>query len=142
MYDLLHNLTFISITMAIAIFLLTNLLKLPIKAVTKHIKNETTRKRVNSVIYILPFALGVIFDIVYCTEYLNCAYSIVRGLGYGTSAIALYHAIEQNFKIKVDNPYDTAEGKKAVETIEKITQDGKIDENDMSAVKDFWEAVK
>lgn len=139
---LLHNLTFINIAMAFVVFLLTNLLKMPIKALTVKIKNEKIRKRVNSVIYIIPFALGVIFDILYCKYYLNFPYSIIRGLGYGTAAITLYHTIEQNFKIKVDNPFKTKEGKAALEMVEKVTADGKVDENDVSAVKDFWEAVK
>lgn len=142
MENLLHNVAFINIVMAIGIFLLTNLLKMPIKALTGKIKNEKIRKRVNSVIYIIPFALGIILDIVYCTYLIGCPYSIVRGLGYGTTSVTLYHGIEQNFKIKVDNPFKTKEGKAALEMVEKVTADGKVDENDVSAVKDFWEAVK
>ena len=139
---LLHNMTFIYCAMALVIFFITNLLKLPIKMLTGKIKSETIRKRVNTIIYLIPFALGIILDFVYCTYYLNCAYSIIRGLTYGTASISLYHGIEQNFKIKVDNPYETEEGKAALEMVEKVKKDGQITMEDVPAVKDFWDAVK
>lgn len=139
---LLHNMTFIYCAMALVIFLITNLLKLPIKMLTGKIKSETIRKRVNTIIYLIPFALGIILDFVYCTYYLKCAYSVIRGLTYGTASISLYHGIEQNFKIKVDNPYETEEGKAALEMVEKVKEDGQITKEDVPAVKDFWDAVK
>jgi predicted neutral ceramidase superfamily lipid hydrolase len=142
METLLHNESVIYIAMVITVFLLTNVLKMPIKVLTGKIKTEKIRKRVNTIIFVLPFILGIALDIFYCIYYLHTEFSIIRGLGYGTSAIALYHGIEQNFKIKTDNPYNTEQGKKAVELVNKITEDGKIDENDMSAVKEFWDAVK
>lgn len=142
MDEILHNMTYVYIAMAIIIFLLTNVLKLPIKVVTGKIKNEKIRKRVNTIIYLIPFALGIGFDILYSTYYLNEAYSIIRGLGYGTASITAYHGFEQNFKIKTNNPYETGEGKAVVELVETITADGKIDKEDISAVQNFWDAVK
>jgi hypothetical protein len=142
MEAILHNMTYVYIAMAVVVFLLTNVLKLPIKALTHHIKNEKIRKRVNTVIYLIPFALGIAFDFVYSMYFLEGAYSIIRGLGYGTASITLYHGFEQNFKIKVDNPYESDEGQAVLGLVETITEDGKIDKQDVDAVKEFWDAVK
>jgi uncharacterized membrane protein YagU involved in acid resistance len=143
MEEILHNMSYISFVMPIIIFLITNVLKLPIKALTtKLISNETTKKRVNTIICIIPFALGIVFEIVYCTHYLNEAYSIIRGLNYGTNTILLYHIFEHNFKTKIYNPFETEQGQEVMELVEEITADGKIDEKDMDAIQKFWDSVK
>lgn len=141
-FELLKNDYFVWCAMAVIIFALTQVLKLPIKACTKHIKNERVRRMVNATILIIPFALGVFADFLYSTYYLQTAFTVITGLGYGTAGISLYGAIERFFKVKTDNPYETEAGKAVTELVEEISKDGKVDGNDKHAVADFWNKVK
>lgn len=141
-FELLKNDYFVWCAMAVIIFALTQVLKLPIKACTKHIKNERVRRMVNATILLIPFALGVLADFLYSTYYLQTAFTVITGLGYGTAGISLYGAIERFFKVKTDNPYETETGKAVTELVNEISKDGKVDENDKHAVKDFWDKVK
>lgn len=139
--EILNNECAVWCGMAVIIFALTQVLKLPIKACTKHIKNERVRKIANSTILLIPFALGVLCDFLYQTYYLHGAFSVVTGLGYGTAGISLYGVIERFFKVKISNPYESEEGKAVIELAENVSKDGKVDENDKHAVKDFWDKV-
>lgn len=141
LHDILHNSYFIWCTMAIIIFAVTQLLKLPIKYFTKRIKNERKRKIVNATILLIPFALGIILDFLYSTYYLHEAFNVIVGLGYGTAGISLYSIIERTFKVKINNPYDSAEGKAVTELVDDITADGKVDASDSSAVQDFLDKI-
>ncbi len=147
LHELLHNGTFVWCAMAVIIFVLTQGLKQFIKLGTKHIKNERTRKIVNTTILLIPFGLGILLDFVYSTYYLQQTFSIMTGLGYGTASISLYAAIERGFKdktkttVKIENPYDTEEGKAVTELIENITADGKVDSADKTAVEEFLEKL-
>ena len=141
-HKLLNNEYFVWCAMAVIIFALTQVLKLPIKACTKHIKNERVRRMVNATILLIPFALGVLVDFLYSTYYLHAAFSVITGLGYGTAGISLYGAIERFFKVKTDNPYETEAGKAVTELVEEISKDGKVDGSDKHAVADFWNKVK
>ena len=141
-HKLLNNEYFVWCAMAVIIFGLTQLLKLPIKYFTKKISNERVRRMVNATILLIPFAVGVILDFLYSTYYLHGAFSVINGLGYGTAGISLYGAIERFFKVKTENPYETEAGKAITELVEEISDDGKVDENDKHAVKDFWDKVK
>ncbi len=139
---LLSNSFFVWCAMAVIIFGITQLLKLPIKACTKRIKNERTRRIVNSTILLIPFILGLVAEFLYSTYYLHIAFMGITGLGYGAAGVSLYGIIERFFKIKVDNPYETTEEGKAVkDLVDKIQEDGKITEEDKSAVKDFWKTI-
>lgn len=141
-HKLLNNDYFVWCAMALIIFLVTQVLKLPIKVATKHIKNDRTRRIVNATILLIPFALGVLFDFLYSTYYLHTAFSVIVGLGYGTSGISLYAIVERAFKVKVPNPYESSEGKSVLELVNNITKDGKVDNTDNSAVKEFLNKVK
>ena len=141
-HKLLNNEYFVWCAMAVIIFALTQVLKLPIKACTKHIKNERVRRMVNATILLIPFAVGVALDFVYSTYYLHGAFSIINGLGYGTAGISLYGAIERFFKVKTKNPYETEAGKAVTDFVDEISKDGKVDGNDKHAVADFWNKVK
>ena len=141
-HSLLKNDYFVWCAMAVIIFALTQVLKLPIKACTKHIKNERIRRMVNATILIIPFAVGVLADFLYSTYYLHTAFTVITGLGYGTAGISLYGAIERFFKVKTENPYETEAGKAVTELVEEISADGKVDGNDKHAVADFWNKVK
>ena len=142
LHELLKNDYFVWCAMAVIIFALTQVLKLPIKACTKHIPNERVRKMVNATILLLPFMLGVLCDFLYQTYYLHGVFSVITGLGYGTAGISLYGVIERFFKVKVPNPYDSEEGKAVTELVEEVSKDGKVDGKDKNAVKDFWNKVK
>lgn len=141
-FELLKNEYFVWCAMAVIIFALTQVLKLPIKACTKHIKNERVRRMVNATILLIPFALGVLADFLYSTYYLHTAFTVITGLGYGTAGISLYGAIERFFKVKTENPYETEVGRAVTELVNEISKDGKVDGNDKHAVKDFWDKVK
>lgn len=141
--QLLSNDYFVWCAMAVIIFLVTQVLKLPIKHCTKKIKNERARKIVNATILLIPFCLGVLAEFLYTTYYLHTAFTVIAGLGYGTAGVSLYGIIERFFKVKVDNPYETTEEGKAVqELVEKVQDDGKIDKSDLSAVDKFWQAIQ
>ena len=141
-HKVLSNEYFVWCAMAVIIFALTQVLKLPIKYFTKKISNQRVRRMVNATILLIPFALGVLVDFLYSTYYLHSAFTIITGLGYGTAGISLYGAIERFFKVKTDNPYETEAGKAVTELVEEISKDGKVDENDKHAVADFWNKVK
>lgn len=138
LHSLLHNTWFVWCAMAVFIFLITQILKLPLKkGIKKLIKNERIRKIVNTIFLLIPFGLGILAEFLYNTYYLHIAFTGMAGLGYGAAGISLYGVIERFFKIKVDNPYDTEEGKAVKELVDNITKDGKVDENDMTAVEEF-----
>lgn len=142
MLELLNNVYFVSCAMAVIVFLVTQVLKLPIKHFTSKIKKERVRKLVNATILLIPFAVGVLGDYLYCTYYTHTAFSVIAGLGYGTAGISLYNIIERTFKVKTQNPYDTEEGKAVVQLVEAVLEDGNVDEQDADAVKSFLEKVK
>ena len=142
MQELLHNRVFIWGAMAVIIFAVTQVLKLPIKHFTNKIKDATVKKRVNATILLIPFALGVLFEFLYGKYFMATPFSIVNGLGYGVSRISLYSVIERFLGVKTKNPYDSEEGKAVTELIDGVIADGKFDEKDQDAVKAFWEKVK
>lgn len=142
MLELMNNVYFVSSAMAVIVFLVTQVLKLPIKHFTSKINNERARKMVNATILIIPFALGVLFDYLYSTYVTNTAFSVIAGLGYGTAGISFYNIIERTFKVKTANPYETEEGKAVVELVGAVMQDGKVDEADIDPVKNFLDKVK
>lgn len=139
---LLKNEYFVWCAMAVIIFAITQILKMPIKHLTKKIKNERARRMVNATILLIPFAVGILADFLYSTYYLHTTISLITGLGYGTAGISLYGAVERFFKVKVDNPYDTDAGKAVTKLVEDISSDGKVDGNDKHAVADFWNNLK
>lgn len=140
--NLLASENFVWCVMAVIIFALTQLLKLPIKYFTKKIKNERLRRIVNATILLIPFALGVLADFLYSTYYLHSAFTVITGLGYGTAGISLYGVVERFFKVKTKDPYDSEEGKAVKELVGEVSKDGKVDGEDKHAVKDFWYKVK
>lgn len=139
--QLLVNSYFVWCAMAVIIFGVTQLLKLPIKAVTKKVKSERKRHIVNATILLIPFALGILFEFLYTQYYLHTAFSIITGIGYGSAGISLYGIIERFFKVKVNNPYDSKTGQAVLELVDDVTADGKVNGNDTDAVKDFYEKI-
>lgn len=143
LHDILHNSYFIWCAMAVIIFLITQVVKIPYKLLTKKtIKNERARKIANAVILLIPFVLGVFGEFLYTTYYLHSAFTVIAGLGYGTASISLYGIIERFFKVKIPNPYnETEEGKAVIDLIENVTEDNKLDGKDKTAVQEFLEKI-
>ena len=129
--ELLINEYFVWGTMAIIVLCLSQLFKLPIKALTKKfIKNENARVRVNVTLMIIPLALGVLFDWLFCTFYLHIPFSIIEGVKIGGTAVTLYGLLEKLIK-----GAQSKETIATIELVEDITNDGKIDKQDKSIVK-------
>lgn len=147
--QLLDDKVFVGGAVAVIIFGLTQLLKLPIKALTNKIKNERARRMTNIVIYFIPFALGVLAEYLYVTFYLSTDFlvdwqgNLITGLSYGTGSLSLYALIERFFNVKVSNPYtETEDGKAVAELVDNVVADGKVDSTDKDAIEEFWEKVQ
>lgn len=140
--ELLNNEYVVYAIMAVVIFIGTQILKLPIKAITNKIKNERARRIVNGIILLIPFALGLGLEYAMCRFINHDAFNIIEGLTYGTAGISFYGVVERFFKVKTNNPYKTEEGKAVVELVQKVTADGKVDVNDKSAIQEYFETLK
>lgn len=133
MVELLNNEYFVWGAMALIVLCLSQLLKLPIKALTKKtIKNENARVRVNTALMLIPLALGVLCDWLFCTLYLHIAFSVIEGVKIGGTAVTLYGVLEKLIK-GVQSKETTA----TIQLVNDITKDGKVDKKDTSTVKDF-----
>ena len=144
--QLLSNEYIVGVAMAVIIFGLTFLFKLPIKVLTKkYSKTERSRKIKNLIIIFIPFALGLLGEFLYSYFYLHSAFNVIKGLGYGSAAIAMYAPIAQFLKekagIKLENPFDTEEGEAVQELVDNVQADGKVDKSDISAVDKFWKTI-
>ncbi len=149
--QLLANDYFVVCAMAVIIFGLTQLLKLPIKAATKHIKNENTRGVVNLVILIIPFGLGLLAEFLFDVMYLHNDFTGIAGLQYGSSSLLVYSVFEKiakkiGSKVKIKNPYkETEEGKAVVEFVEGVINspvEKSVETADKEdAVQDFWDNI-
>lgn len=138
MIELLNNPTFMWGAMSIIVLIVSQLLKLPIKALTeKTIKDKTVRDRVNVTIMLIPLALGILVDYMFCTYYLHIAFDIVEGVKIGGTAITLYGVLEKLFKGGVSK-----ETKEAITLSTEIISDGKIDKKDGEIVKEFINKIK
>lgn len=142
MSELLNNVYFVGCAMAVIIFFVTQLLKMPIKHFTAKIGDERKRHIANATILLIPFALGIAFDFIYSTYVTHTAFSIIVGLGYGTAGISLYGVIERFFKVKIENPYECEEGEAVQELVGAVAADGKVNKKDIDPVKDFLKKVK
>lgn len=138
MAELLKNETFVWGAMALLVLCFSQLFKLPIKAITKKaIKNESARSRVNTALMLIPLALGVLCDWLFCTLYLHISFSVVEGIKIGGTAVTLYGMLEKLIK-----GVKSQETIKTIELVNTITKDGKVDKNDKSAVTEFLNKVK
>lgn len=139
--ELIRNEYVVCSIMAIVIFAVTQLLKLPIKAVTKNIERERLRRIINALILLIPFGLGILFEYLYNGLFLEQELTFYKGLMYGSSGVALYGFIERFFKVKVENPYNSEEGEAVLELVDDVSKDKVIDEKDKDSVKAFWKKI-
>ena len=138
MIELLNNQTFVWGAMSIIVLIISQLLKLPIKALTeKVIKNKSVRDRVNVTIMLIPLALGILVDYMFCTYYLHIVFDIAEGLKIGGTAITLYGMLEKLFKGSVSK-----ETENAIALSNEITADGKLDKKDGEIVQEFINRIK
>lgn len=138
---LLANSYFVWGAMAVIIFGLTQLIKLPYKKLTNLIKNERGRRIANIFILLVPFALGILAEWLFNTFYLHTELTIITGLTWGMTSISGYAFVERFFGVKVKNPYDSDEGQAVLELVDEVKADGKVDSNDKNAVKDFYKKI-
>lgn len=144
---LLENEYFVGCAMAIIIVGLTQLIKLPYKAATNHIKNEVLRKCVNAVILLIPFAFGLLGEFLYAHYVSQTSFTgwlgSLSGLG-GLGTHGIFSFVKEIIKSKSkekDNPYNTEEGKAVVDLVENVVEDGKIDAKYTSAVDEFRKTI-
>lgn len=150
MQALLQNQVVMYALIAVLIFFLTQGLKWAfIKPFTNKIKNKKVRKAVNTTIYFIPYALGILFEFVYTVFLVHTDFSVFMGIIHGTSGIAFYGVFERGYSFftgkssNIENPYETTEeGKSVKELIDRVTEDGKIDETDRPALNAFLEKIK
>lgn len=123
--------------MSLIVFCLTFAVKIPIKLITKNIKDDRARELVNVCIMLVPLALGVLLNYVYCVVLVGKVFSITAGFEVGAGAMTLYAAWEKITKGKVSK-----ETQATLELAEDVVEDGKVDKQDVSAVKEFYNKVK
>ena len=122
---ILHNQIIVSLVMAFVIFLLVQLIKQPIKLLTKKL-NDPARKMVNSVILLLPFGLGILGEFLFGHFYLHEPFDVVAGVLVGGHSIAMYGIVERLFGLKINNPYKSGDGAEIVETANEIVKEKKV----------------
>lgn len=150
MQALLQNKVLMYFIMAVLIFGLTQGLKWAfVKPFTNKIKNEKARKAVNTVIYFIPYGLGILFEFIYAVLLVHTDFSIVMGIIHGTAGIACYGVFERVYSLitgkssNIKNPYEATDAGRAVkELMESVAEDGKVNEDDYPALKAFLDKVK
>ena len=123
--------------MSLIVFGLTFLVKLPIKAITKHIKDERARELVNICIMLVPLALGIFVNFLYAEFICKVAFTLTNGFKVGCGAMTVYAGWEKLIKGKVSK-----ETKAVIELGKDIIEDEKVDKKDISAIKEFYNKVK
>lgn len=150
MQAILENQVVVYVVMAALIFGLTQGLKwLFIKPFTNKIKNEKVRKAVNTTIYFIPYALGILFEFVYAVLLVHSEFSVVMGIIHGTSGIACYGVFERIYSLctgkssNIANPYtDTDVGRAVKELMDSVAEDGEVNKDDFPKLKEFLEKVR
>jgi hypothetical protein len=150
MQELLNNTVFVYGAMSVIIFALTQGLKWAfIKPWTNKITNERARKAVNTTIYLIPYALGILFEYLYGVMLMQGEFNAVMGIIHGTSGIACYGVFERIYALvtgkssNIENPYEnTEEGKAVKELMSRIAEDGKVNADDHPALAEFLKKVK
>lgn len=123
------------VTMAIIIGLCA-LIKKPIKAFTKkYITNEKLRKLANKIIIVMAY--GISIGLYYLLAWLLPQFVTVDWVQITLSASLAIVAYALGDGVITKNT-----AKLAVDDLKEIVKDGKVDENDESAIKEFYNKVK
>lgn len=143
MAELLNNEKIVLIVMGIVAFLVTQGLKWAfVKPFTKNL-NTRAKTIINSVILIIAFGSAVLCEFLYSHFWLHTAINLTRasyGWGYASGVYGVVEMIIRFIKgdnVKLENPYQTEEGKQTTKLIENITKDGKIGKEDSQSMKDY-----
>ena len=143
MAELLNNEKIVLIAMGIVAFLVTQGLKWAfVKPFTKNL-NTRAKTIINSVILIIAFGSAVLCEFLYSHFWLHTAINLTRasyGWGYASGVYGVVEMVIRFIKgdnVKLENPYQTEEGKQTTKLIENITKDGKIGKEDSQSMKDY-----
>lgn len=143
MAELLNNEKIVLIVMGIVAFLVTQGLKWAfVKPFTKNL-NTRAKTIINSIILIIAFGSAVLCEFLYSHFWLHTAIDLTRasyGWGYASGVYGVVEMVIRFIKgdnVKLENPYQTEEGKQTTKLIENITKDGKIDKKDSQSMKDY-----
>ena len=143
MAELLNNEKIVLIAMGIVAFLVTQGLKWAfVKPFTKNL-NARTKTIINSVILLIAFGSAVLCEFLYSHFWLHTAINLTRasyGWGYASGVYGVVEMVIRFIKgdnVKLENPYQTEEGKQTTKLIEDITKDGKIGKEDSQSMKDY-----
>ena len=150
MQELLNNTVFVYGAMSVIIFAVTQGLKWAfIKPWTNKIPNERARKAVNTTIYLIPYALGILFEYLYGVMLMQGEFNAVMGIIHGTSGIACYGVFERLYAVftgkstSLGNPFgDAATAQAAKECAYAVVEDGKVNADDLPALAAFYKKVK
>lgn len=147
MKELLNNEKFVWVAMGIIIVLVTQGFKwVFIKPFTKKLTSEKAKTIINSIIVFIAIGLGFVAEYFYSYKYLHNVFSVVEALSWSGAGQIGYALLERVLKFfgnnkKIENPYETEEGKAVVSLMENIAKDGKIDENDKSAIAEYLKSL-
>ena len=111
------------------------MIKKPIKALTKRITNEKLRKFANKSIIILAYAISI--GLYYLLAWLLPQYVTVDWVQITLSASLAIVAYALGDGVITKNT-----AKLAVDDLKEIVKDGKVDENDKTAIEEFYDKVK
>ena len=143
MAELLNNEKIVLIAMGIVALLVTQGLKWAfVKPFTKNL-NTRAKTIINSVILIIAFGSAVLCEFLYSHFWLHTAINLTRasyGWGYASGVYGVVEMVIRFIKgdnVKLENPYQTEEGKQTTKLIEDITKDGKIGKEDSQSMKDY-----
>lgn len=114
----------------VGVILLTQLVKLPIKAITGKIANDTLRQKVNTVIMFVPIGIGL--AVSWGLTFVGYEFVFEAGLVWGTFSQVIYEFVTKVFK-RITNGEDV--------TSETLTDDLADAQNDAQAVVDEFQSI-
>lgn len=149
MQALLSNQVFVYAVMAVLVFAITQGFKWAfIKPWTNKLNNERVRKAINTTIYFIPYAVGILLEVLFSLYVAKTTPNLFVGAlsgGAGHSVFALYERIYDVATGKVNAKKSNAktDEEKAVENlIFGVVEDNSIDAKDNPKLKEFLNKVK
>ena len=109
--------------------------KKPIKALTGKIKNEKLRKLVNKIFIVLAFGFSAL-------SWWGLSAISAQYFPFDTINVLMTGAFSIVIYAFGDGIITKSQSKQLVETTAEIVEDGKVDENDKTAIAEFWDKVK
>lgn len=116
----------------VGVILLTQIVKLPIKALTKKIANDTLRQKVNTVIMFVPIGIGLLTS--WLLTFVGYEFVFEAGLVWGTFSQVIYEFVTKVFK-RITNGENITD-----ETLKSDLNDAQSDAQ--TAVDEFQNILK